>query len=49
MTLLLCIDPLTLLIYLFIAALAPVASLIVGVGFISSLLNLIHEMKGGRL
>ncbi|HVF87291.1 MAG TPA: hypothetical protein VM866_06865 [Pyrinomonadaceae bacterium] len=48
MTLLLCIDPLTLLIYLFIAALAPVASVAVGVGFLSSLFRLIREMKGGR-
>ncbi len=47
MTLLLCIDPLTLLIYLFIAALAPVASVVVGVGFLSSLYKLIREMKGG--
>ena len=46
--LLLCIDPLTLLIYLFIAALAPVASAVVGVGFLSSLFRLIREIKGGR-
>ncbi len=48
MTLLLCIDPLTLLIYLFIATLAPAASVVVFVGFLSSLLNLIREMKGGE-
>ncbi len=49
MTLLLCIDPLTLLIYLFVAALAPVTSVIVGVGFVSSFFRLVREMKGGRL
>jgi len=48
MTLLLCIDPFTLLIYLFIAALTPVASVVVGIGFLSSLLKLIREMKGGK-
>lgn len=47
MTPLLCIDPLTLLIYLFIAALAPVALVVVGVGLLSSLYKLIREMKGG--
>lgn len=48
MTPLLCVDPITLLIYLFVAALTPAASVVVGVGFVTSLCKLIGEMKGGQ-
>lgn len=44
---LLCVDPFTLLLYLFVAALAPVVSVVVAAGFLASLYKLIREMKGG--